>query len=104
MAKNSGPGESWLPGVVARQLGPVTYLVDLYAGRFWKRHIDHLKAPATSPDTSVYFDVSSPLGQNETVTPSVVQEKCSDVATPDSPTGASSSESNDSQGTNNDCS
>ena len=47
--KNFGSGESWQPGVVAKQLGPVTYLVDLSADRFWKRHVDHLKELGTPP-------------------------------------------------------
>ena len=49
MAKNFGPGDSWLRGVVARQLGPVTYLVNLTGGRLWKRHLDHLKELSTPP-------------------------------------------------------
>ena len=43
MAKNFRAGESWIPGIVVQKLGPVTYLVDVSEGRFWKRHVNHLK-------------------------------------------------------------
>lgn len=43
MARNFRPGAAWLPGVIAQQLGPLTYLVDVSNGRLWKRHVDHLK-------------------------------------------------------------
>ena len=43
MARNFGHGDSWIPGVIARQLGPVTYLADLSHGRLWKRHVDHFE-------------------------------------------------------------
>ena len=43
MAKNMHHGENWIPGVILKQLGPVSFLVDVGEGRTWKRHIDHLK-------------------------------------------------------------
>ena len=43
VAKNFGSGDSWIAGVIAQQLGPLTYLVDVSGGRIWKRHVDHLK-------------------------------------------------------------
>ncbi len=43
MVKNLRPGDTWIPGVVLKQLGPVSYLVDVSDGRTWRRHIDHLK-------------------------------------------------------------
>ena len=43
MVKNMRPGDAWIPGVVLKQLGPVSYLVDVGGGRVWKRHLDHLK-------------------------------------------------------------
>ena len=32
----------WIPGVVLRKLGPVTYCVKVTNGKILKRHIDHL--------------------------------------------------------------
>ena len=32
----------WIPGVVLRKLGPITYNVEVGNGKVWKRHIDHL--------------------------------------------------------------
>lgn len=43
MVKNMRPGDNWIPGVVLKQLGPVSFLVDVGEGRTWKRHLDHLK-------------------------------------------------------------
>ena len=41
MARNFGTGATWIPRVIARQLGPVTYLVDVSHGRSWKCHVHH---------------------------------------------------------------
>ena len=43
MVKNFRSGPDWLPGEIVQLLGPLTYLVDVGNGRFWKRHVDHLK-------------------------------------------------------------
>ena len=40
---NLCPGDKWVPGVVLKQLGPVSYLIDVGEGKAWKRHVDHLK-------------------------------------------------------------
>ena len=36
MVKNMRPGDMWIPGVLMRLLGPLTYLVDVGEGRAWK--------------------------------------------------------------------
>lgn len=33
----------WLPGVVTRRLGPLTYLIRLTDGTVWRRHLDQLR-------------------------------------------------------------
>ena len=43
MVKNMRPGDNWIPGVIMKQLGPVSFLADVGEGRAWKRHLDHLK-------------------------------------------------------------
>ena len=43
MAKNFESGENRIRGVIAQQLGPLTYLVDVSGGRVRKRHVNHLK-------------------------------------------------------------
>ena len=44
MVKNLRPrGDQWIPGVIVRQSGPVTYHVDVGEGMVWKRHQDHVK-------------------------------------------------------------
>ena len=59
MVKNMRPGENWIPGVVLKQLGPVSFLVDVGEGRTWKRHIDHLKiCDLTEPTTESTIDNS----------------------------------------------
>lgn len=37
------PGPAWIPGEIVQQLGPVSYLVDVYGDRPWKCHADQLK-------------------------------------------------------------
>ena len=44
MARNLRPGPDWIPAVVQRRLGPVTYLVNVESGQTWKRHADQLKS------------------------------------------------------------
>ena len=63
MARNFGPGNNWISGVIAQQLGPVTYLVDVADGRVWKRHIDHLKELVPDralPDPESEIDMDLP--------------------------------------------
>jgi len=43
MVKNMRPGDNWIPEVILKYLGPVSFLVDIREGRTWKRHTDHLK-------------------------------------------------------------
>ena len=38
MAKNFRDGPTWLPGVIVKQLGMLTFLVQLDNGQFWKHH------------------------------------------------------------------
>ena len=32
----SGSGPDWVPGVIAQQIVPLTYLIDVFGGRLWK--------------------------------------------------------------------
>ncbi|KAJ8033419.1 hypothetical protein HOLleu_23654 [Holothuria leucospilota] len=44
----------WLPGIVSKQTGPVSFIVELEDQRTWKRHQDHLRhrsGPADSQET-----------------------------------------------------
>ena len=52
-AHNFREGPRWFPGVIVERLGPLTYLVQMDTGVFWRRHVDHLRtAYDKSPDTS----------------------------------------------------
>ena len=72
MARNFGSRNNWISGVIVRQLGPVTYLVNVSDGRVWKRHVDHLKElvptrdlPASDSD----FDMDIPSTSTPDHTP-----------------------------------
>ena len=41
--KNFASGSKWLPGVIHRQSGPVSFVVDLLDGRQFRRHQDHVR-------------------------------------------------------------
>jgi hypothetical protein len=41
--KNFASGSKWLPGVIHRQSGPVSFVVDLLDGRQVRRHQDHVR-------------------------------------------------------------
>ena len=43
MVKNFRTGPPWVPGIIVQQLGPLTYMIEVSAGKFWKRHVDHVK-------------------------------------------------------------
>ena len=63
IVRNFSPGSNWMSGVIARQLGPVTYLVDVSNGRVWKCHIDHLRelvSDRTLPTSDSEFDIDVP--------------------------------------------
>ena len=60
----------------SEQLRPVTYLVDASGGRFWKRHVDHLKEfrlpcppPTVASEPEIDVDISLPPTSADTVTP-----------------------------------
>ena len=67
MVKNFRPGEMWVPGVVIKALGPVSYIVDVGSGKTWKRHIDHLKSRILSDNVNVeedFMEFQTPVDQN----------------------------------------
>ena len=43
MAKNNKQGLPYVPTVVKKKLGPLTYLIQTQDGLTWRRHVDHLK-------------------------------------------------------------
>ena len=43
MVRNFRPGPSWVPGIIQKQLGPLSFMVNTQ-GQLWKRHTDHLRA------------------------------------------------------------
>uniref|UniRef100_A0AAY5K6G3 Integrase catalytic domain-containing protein n=1 Tax=Esox lucius TaxID=8010 RepID=A0AAY5K6G3_ESOLU len=51
--KNFAQGQPWLPGLISRQTGPVSFTVDLLDGRQIRRHQDHLLAPQQTDGLSV---------------------------------------------------
>jgi len=40
---NNNGYPDWLPGIIEKQTGPVSYLVKLSDGRTWRRHVDHIR-------------------------------------------------------------
>jgi len=61
MVKNMRAGPTWIPGEIIQQLGPVTYLVDVFGDRPWKCHIDQLKERVEAPTSEVTTSVPSQL-------------------------------------------
>ena len=47
MVRNWRQGAPWVPGVIEKQLGPLTFLVRTREGLLWKRHMDHVRALTT---------------------------------------------------------
>ena len=44
LVRNFRPGATWIPGVIIRKLGPITYLVKVQDKLCWKRHIYHIRS------------------------------------------------------------
>ena len=62
MVKNFRTGPTWIPGTIVQQLGPLTYMIEVSAGKFWKRHVDHVKDYPSKGLSSV---LESPESDNE---------------------------------------
>ena len=89
MAKNNKQGLPYVPAVVKKRLGPLTYLIETQDGLTWKRHIDHLKSlghditvPETVDDASdeeiifpTWLDTSSPTMPDSVDIPSPASEQ-----------------------------
>ena len=60
-ARNFRTGPPWTAGVVVERLGPLTYLVQVNSGLFWRRHIDQLRPMDDSVDVQSHSDANSPL-------------------------------------------
>ena len=54
MARNYRQGQKWVQGVLTKQLGPLTYLVQVDQGQMWKRHVDQLRDTAVPPTNSAH--------------------------------------------------
>ena len=43
MVKSFCTRPTWVRGIIVQQLGPLTYMSEVSIGKFWKRHVDHVK-------------------------------------------------------------
>ena len=71
------PGAKWVPGVIKKQLGPLSFLVEVEKGILWKRHIDHLLNNETarkSTSTAMPSDVDQ-----ESFMPAIPSETTEDT-------------------------
>jgi len=62
IARNYSGHSTWVPGTVRKQLGPLSYEVEIEPKLIWSRHTDQLKAcnvPVTDP-SPVFHPVTSP--------------------------------------------
>ena len=68
--RNFRSGKPWLPAVVIRKTGPVSYLVRLVASQMiWRRHQDHIKRRYCQSEGSVMEEIpswSDSVGSNNT--------------------------------------
>lgn len=65
-ARNYGRGPPWVPAVIGRATGPISYEVTLPDGRVLRRHVDQLRRRAMAPCTS---EVPAPTEQQPEVYP-----------------------------------
>ena len=57
--RNFRDGLRWISGMVADQLGPLTYLIQLPDGTLWRRHVDHVRH-GSQADPNASADLTSP--------------------------------------------
>ena len=62
-----------MAGVIVERLGPLTYLVQVDSGVFWKRHIDHLCSAHDKP-----VEQSTTVPNNAPLSPDVPSPNQSD--------------------------
>ena len=55
IARNLGSGSKWMPGVVNRIQGPLSYVIEMDTGVQWKLHMDHILPAGSSKDTPVEY-------------------------------------------------
>ena len=55
MVRNFRDARKWIPGTIVKKLGPVTYSVDIGAGRILKKHIDHLTQRSEQSERSAFL-------------------------------------------------
>lgn len=67
MVRNMRTGPTWIPGEIIQQLGPVTYLVDVYGEKPWKCHADQLKERVETPNP-LRSEIPSQLPEEESDT------------------------------------
>ena len=51
MVRNLRPGPTWIPGIIVKQSGPLSYIVSVLDGMRWKQHVDHLRERVQLPPT-----------------------------------------------------
>ena len=108
MAKNMRPyGRKWVSGVVVEKLGPLTYLVQVEGGLFWRRHVDLLRevsmpSNARSDQTVVEFSPGPPNSPFVGMPPEHEQLETESSTTPDSGTETTETNEEDEGGELND--
>ena len=78
IARNLGSGSKWMPGVVNRIQGPLSYVIEMDTGVQWKLHMDHILPAGSSKDTPVEYldrnDWSDFLAPQDPTAPEVTPE------------------------------
>ena len=64
MVRDYNGSSKWIPGIVLKKLGPVTYHVESENGRIFKRHIDQLKFRKEVSPTPNPSQDNSPIRDN----------------------------------------
>ena len=60
-AENFCGTPKWIPGVIERKLGPVSFIIKLSDGREWRRHQDHLSIRPNLCETEDEGEPQNPL-------------------------------------------
>lgn len=83
MARNYR-GKKWLPGVITKRIGPVSYEVKV-GDQIWRRHIDQIIARSKGEITSEeeYIDLGN--NENDTDTNAILEERNQAPPNPDPP-------------------
>ena len=62
-------GPQWVPGVIVKILGPLSYVIQVRCGQKWNRHVDHIREGPSVQSGNLEAEIHDPLEEGDFVPP-----------------------------------